>query len=200
MRGDGRGRRRRLLDDPVTMRALAHPLRLELQGLVGRSGTLTAADAARELGISQALASHHLRQLGKYGFLEQVEGEDRRGRPWRLTATAQTWPGAEATAEGRAAGDVLDQLLAEQALARLIAWQERRDDWPQSWRERSGIGRSAVYLTLEEFVELSDAIEALIARYTDQRPIDDVAARPQHSVPVDLTLVAVPLSRTPDGD
>lgn len=194
------GRPRRLLDDPMSIRALAHPLRLELSALIGRAGRMTAAEAARELGISQALASHHLRQLGKYGFVEQVEGEDNRARPWRLTATSTTWPGEDATPEARAAGDVLDQLLAEQALARLLTWQQRRDGWPHEWRQHAGIGRSTVYLTLEEFGELSEAIEALIARYTDERPIDDVATRPEGSVPVDFTLVAVPVSRTPEGD
>jgi DNA-binding MarR family transcriptional regulator len=72
------GQRRRLLDDPLSIRALAHPLRLELQSIVGRTGKITAADAARELGISHALASHHLRQLAKYGFVEQTEGADAR--------------------------------------------------------------------------------------------------------------------------
>src|SRR3954468_1090726 len=85
----------RLLDDPLAIRALAHPLRLELQAIVGRAGRITAADAAREVGISQALASHHLRQLAKYGFVEQVEGNDNRSRPWGLTATSQTWRGAD---------------------------------------------------------------------------------------------------------
>ena len=33
---------------------------------------LKAAYAARELGISQALASHHLHQLAKYGFAGDV--------------------------------------------------------------------------------------------------------------------------------
>ena len=54
---------RRVVTDPLALRALAHPLRLKIWGLVGREGRLTAADAARQLSISQALASHHLRQL-----------------------------------------------------------------------------------------------------------------------------------------
>ena len=77
----GGGQRRRLLDDPRSIRAMAHPLRLELRSIVGRSGRITAAEAARELGISHALASHHLRQLAKYGFVEQVDGPDRKQRP-----------------------------------------------------------------------------------------------------------------------
>ena len=194
------GRRRRLLDDPVSIRALAHPLRLELQGLVGRAGTLTAAKAARELGISQALASHHLRQLGKYGFVEQIKGDDNRSRPWRLTSTSQSWQGADATPDGRAAADVLEQLIAEQAVRRLIVWQERRGAWPQQWREHAGIGRSTVYLTVEEFGELAQAIDGLVMRYAEERPIDDATSRPAGSVPVDFTITAVPVSRTPQRD
>lgn len=45
------------------IRALAHPTRLSLYLLVGRDGPVTAADAARQLDISQALASHHLREI-----------------------------------------------------------------------------------------------------------------------------------------
>ncbi len=187
-------RRRRLLNDPLSIRALAHPLRLELQGLVGRAGTLTAADAARELGISQALASHHLRQLGKYGFVEQVEGDDQRSRPWRLTETSHSWRGADATPEGRAAADVLEQLLAERALSGLVAWQEERVDWEPRWREHLGIGNSTVYLTAEEVADLEESIDALIARYVEARPIDDVDARPEGSMPINLTVIAVPWS------
>lgn len=49
---------------------------------------MTAADAGRRLGISQALASHHLRQLAKYGFVEAAPGRDNRERPWRTASTS----------------------------------------------------------------------------------------------------------------
>src|SRR5215472_1823043 len=90
-----RGQRRRLLDDPLSMRALAHPLRLQLQAIVGRAGSITTADAARELGISHGLASHHLHQLAKYGFIRQVSGADNRERPWQLVATSLSYEGLE---------------------------------------------------------------------------------------------------------
>lgn len=194
------GQRRRLLDDPVSIRALAHPLRLELQGIVARAGKATAAEAARELGISQALASHHLRQLAKYGFVEQVTGDDRRERPWRVTTTSQSWHGARQTSEGAAAADVLEQLLAEQALNHLLTWQERRDRWPRRWRDHTGIGQKTVYVTADEMVELEKAIEALIGRYEQERPIDEPESRPPGAVPVDFTYIGVPLAVDPAGD
>jgi DNA-binding transcriptional ArsR family regulator len=186
------GQRRRLLDDPLSIRALAHPLRLELQAIIGRAGRITAADAARELNISHALASHHLRQLAKYGFVEQVAGADNRERPWQLVATSTSFTGADATPEGAAALAVLEQVIAERALTGLLDWQERRASWPVEWREHGGIGRSSVYLTEQEFAEVVDAIDAVINGFIEQRPIDDVSARPPGSVPVDFTFFAVP--------
>jgi predicted ArsR family transcriptional regulator len=138
----GSGQRWRMLDDPLAIRAMAHPLRLDLMAIIGRLGQATTADAARELGISHGLASHHLRQLAKYGFVEQVKGKDHRERPWRMTATSYNWRGATATAEGTGAVDVLEQVLAEQALEGFLSWQQRRKNWPQDWREHTGIGES----------------------------------------------------------
>jgi DNA-binding transcriptional ArsR family regulator len=182
----------RLLDDPLAIRALAHPLRLDLMKIIARLGRATTADAAREMGISHGLASHHLRQLAKYGFLEQVKGKDHRERPWRLVATSYNWSGARATAEGSVAVDVLEQMTAERTIEAFLDWQQRRTVWPQAWREHTGLGESSVYLTQAELAEIVEAMDALLVRYTDERPIDDVASRPEGSVPVTFTLFAVP--------
>jgi DNA-binding transcriptional ArsR family regulator len=191
--GSERSKQRwRLLDDPVAIRALAHPLRRDLMSIIGRLGKATTADAARELGISHGLASHHLRQLAKYGFVEQVAGKDHRERPWRLVATSYTWGRARETAEGSAAVDVLEQLTAERAVEALLDWQQRRADWPAGWQDHAGLGESTVWLTQAELAEITDAMDALLLRYVDERPIDDVASRPQGSVPVTFTLFTVP--------
>jgi DNA-binding MarR family transcriptional regulator len=191
--------RLRLLDDPVAIRALAHPVRLDLQSLIGHAGQITAADAARELGISHGLASHHLRQLAKYGFVEPVPGKDNRERPWRLAHTSTSWREAMATPEGQAAAAVIEEVLAERAVAALRDWLRRRGDWPGEWQQHTGVGTSTVYLTGPELAELDQAIEALIKRYVDERPIDDVAARPEGSVPVDITqIISIPLSAPPE--
>jgi DNA-binding MarR family transcriptional regulator len=191
--GGGRSRQRwRLLDDPVAIRALAHPLRLDLMTIIARLGQATTADAARELGISHGLASHHLRQLAKYGFLEQVKGKDRRERPWRLVATSYNWSKAAETAEGSVAVDVLEQMSADRTVQAFRDWQQRRTEWPQAWRTHSGLGESSVYLTRAELAQVAEAFDAVLKRYIDERPIDDLASRPEGSVPVTFTLFAVP--------
>lgn len=195
-----RGQRRRLLDDPRSIRALAHPLRLELESMVGRSGRITTADAARELGISHGLASHHLHQLAKYGFVEQVGGADNRERPWQLVATSHSHQGIEEKPGGAAAVTVYEQVVAERALESFLDWQERRDDWPAGWRENAGLDRGTVYLTERELAGLVGRIEAMLTELIEERPLDDLSSRPPGSVPVEFTLFVVPREPTSGGN
>jgi DNA-binding MarR family transcriptional regulator len=187
-----RGQRRRLLDDPRGMRALAHPLRLELRVIVGRAGRITTADAARVLGISHGLASHHLHQLAKYGFVEQVHGADNRERPWRLVATSTSHEGLEHKPGGLAAVQAYEQIAAERTIESFLDWQERRSQWSARWREHAGMGLSAVYLTEHEMAGLVTEIDRLIMRYVEERPIDDLESRPPGSVPVEITTFVIP--------
>jgi DNA-binding transcriptional ArsR family regulator len=187
-----RGQRRRLLDDPRAIRAMAHPIRLDLQSLIGRAGRITAADAARSLGISHALASHHLRQLAKYGFVEQAGAADNRERPWQLVHTSISVEGIEDQPGGADAVDVLERLTAERALEMLARWQERKASMPEGWRKNSGIGNSTVYLTEAELAEVVAMFEKTLTDYVERRPLDDLASRPEGSLPVTFTMIVVP--------
>ncbi|GAB4058050.1 winged helix-turn-helix domain-containing protein [Catellatospora paridis] len=73
------------VSDPTAIRALAHPLRLDLLELLTASGPATAAHCGRILGVPQANCSFHLRQLARYGFVEDAgPGRDQRERRWRV--------------------------------------------------------------------------------------------------------------------
>ncbi|MEV6595708.1 winged helix-turn-helix domain-containing protein [Actinoplanes sp. NPDC051346] len=189
---------RRVVTDPQALRALAHPLRLKLHALVGREGSITAAEAARQLGVSQALASHHLRQLAKYGYVEPGPAGDNRERPWQITATSTRYEGGDSP-EGWESVELLDRYMAEQAAAQLADWQQRRTDEDPGWSDHAGVDQSLLYLTLEEFAELKAAWHALVVDWVRQRPLGDATKRPADAVPVNLTLVAVPLRPTPSG-
>ncbi|GIF48047.1 ArsR family transcriptional regulator [Asanoa ferruginea] len=63
-------------DDPtVKLRALAHPVRLRILSLLTGSA-MTAAEVARELDLTHANASYHLRHLLAAGQIEAA-GEER---------------------------------------------------------------------------------------------------------------------------
>jgi predicted ArsR family transcriptional regulator len=74
--------------DPRVLRGLAHPARSRILDEMSATGPMRAADIARELGIPANQASFHLRQLAKYGLVEEAPGEarDRRDRVWQLVA------------------------------------------------------------------------------------------------------------------
>ena len=77
------------LSDPRVLRAIAHPVRTRDPRRAARPrGRSRAADIARELGIPANQASFHLRQLAKYGLVEEApeEARDKRDRVWRAAA------------------------------------------------------------------------------------------------------------------
>ncbi len=76
----------------------------------------------------------------------------------------------------------------------------RRPNWPAGRRQHAGVSQSTVYLTLAELTGPETAIGALIKRYFDEHPLDDVASRPEGSVPVDIyQIITVPLDQPPEG-
>lgn len=190
-------RRVRLLDNPMAIRAMAHPVRLDLLGIVSRDGPITSAAAGRRLGISQALASHHMRQLAKYGFVEPAEATNGRDRPWRTTPGSSSWTAASHDAESAAATDVLEQVFVERSLANLVAWQQRRDD---DWRDITGVSTNLIYLTKDELAELRESIEAVLVPLVDRRKLGRNDARPSDAVPVDVTFLVSVLEPTESGN
>src|SRR4029078_7503063 len=89
----------RRLTDATVMRALAHPTRIALHQLTAREGELTATQAGERLGLTPANVSYHLRQLAKYGFIEEGSSVPGRGRPWRVRSRRHARGGIRADGE-----------------------------------------------------------------------------------------------------
>ncbi|WP_344621629.1 helix-turn-helix domain-containing protein, partial [Kitasatospora arboriphila] len=92
------------LSDPRALKAYAHPTRMALVGLLRREGPLTATRAAELIGESVASCSFHLRQLAKYGLVEEAGGGRGREKPWRATALFTSWDTAAADPAAAQAG------------------------------------------------------------------------------------------------
>src|SRR5262245_35179298 len=78
------------LHDPRVLRAIAPPVRSRILTELDAHGSLRAADVAQVLGIPPNQASFHLRQLAKFGLVEEdpTAARDKRDRVWRATETA----------------------------------------------------------------------------------------------------------------
>jgi len=84
--------RLRQVQDAQLLRAMAHPLRLRLIGALRKDGPATASELARRLGESSGSTSYHLRQLERYGFIEDDrERNGGRERPWRAVDEGMEW-------------------------------------------------------------------------------------------------------------
>lgn len=154
--------------DPRAMRALAHPVRLDLLDLLGRLGSATAATCARALGTSQASCSFHLRQLAKYGFVVEAEPSgDQRERPWRLVDLKQEW----SRTEGGAAADELARVFLEREAVRMLDWIETGKNAPEEWRKAAFTSGVTAPMTAQELADVSKALMKLLEPYA-QRFID----------------------------
>src|SRR5437763_14688176 len=65
------------------LRALAHPLRLQLLQVLQAEGPATASQLGRRLGESSGATSYHLRALHRAGMVEEAEQRNGRERWWK---------------------------------------------------------------------------------------------------------------------
>jgi hypothetical protein len=156
------------LTDPRALRALAHPIRLSLVGLLRIQGPLTATRAADLLGESSGSCSFHLRQLAKYGLVEEAGGGQGRERPWRATAVVTRFPEIADTPELGAAKGLLETVLAEFYFENLMRWLEAKPGEPVEWQQAAVFGDTNVYLTAAELAELGRAWISLLQGYAER--------------------------------
>lgn len=157
------------LTDPKALRALAHPVRLKLLGQLRIHGQLTATQAGDLLGESSASCSFHLRQLAKYGLVEETGGGQGRERPWRATTMFTSWPEYAEDPKVDEAADMLRGVIADQYVAGLMRWFEARPEEPEEWQQAAQFGDTLVYLTAGELADLTERTRELLDPYLDRQ-------------------------------
>jgi DNA-binding transcriptional ArsR family regulator len=170
---------RKEITDPHALRALAHPLRLQLLEELAISGPLTATEIAEKVGESPANCSWHLRQLARFGYIEEAPGGTGRQRPWRAVIEIHSWSSQTDDAELAQAGDVAAAILMDheyQALRAYRAWQAQESP---EWRSASGSFQSLAWFTAEELDEVNKAIADLLTPYFTR--LADPGSRPDNA-------------------
>jgi predicted ArsR family transcriptional regulator len=184
------------LTDPRALRALAHPTRMKLVGLLRRHGPLTATQAGALLGEVPASASFHLRQLAKYGLVEEAPGGKGRERPWQATARFTSWSGVGGGPQMQAAAQLLSSVVADRYHEMFIEWLEQRSEEPIEWQEAAHQSDFPLYLTAEELRDLGERLVAELEPYLDRTT--DPALRPDGSRMVTVIQLAFP-TEAPDA-
>jgi predicted ArsR family transcriptional regulator len=179
------------LTDPRALRAVAHPTRLKLLSELRRLGPLTATQAGERIGESPATCSFHLRQLDKYGLVEEAGGGRGRARPWRATAMGHEWSSRGPGGEPDDAGDMLSRVVVERWFEESLQWVERRAEESEEWAEAAVFEDRLIYLTPAELDDLSRRIGELLAPYAGR--VTDPEARPEGARPATYIQIAFPL-------
>ncbi|MFE7591427.1 helix-turn-helix domain-containing protein [Kitasatospora sp. NPDC057512] len=158
-----------------------HAVRTALLALLAECehGTVTSTEAAARLGLSSGLCSFHLRQLARYGLIEEAPATDGRARPWRLPAAQQEAVDGEFGELARG--------LEDESYQR---WLARRAEAPAEWRQDEAFS-SVVYLTPEELAAVGEEVRRTLARYRGRET--DPAARPTGARPVAAVTRLFPL-------
>ena len=191
----------RNISDARTMRALAHPVRIALFETLVLRGAMTATEVGELIGESPTTCSFHLRQLARYGFVEEAGGGKGRARPWRMTSIGMRFASSHDDPEAAIAAGALMWLLRERQFDRYRTWLETRTTYPRQWQDAAGSSQYALYLTAAELEQLSQELSALLVPRCLER-IADPSQRPPGSVPVAMLLLSYPIGFPPaeDGD
>jgi hypothetical protein len=181
--------------DPAAMRALAHPLKWTLMDVLLVEGQATSTRCAELTGESQANCSFHLRQLARYGLVEDAPTNSRKERPWRLTTTDQSWSTVQPDETRSRAVAELERVFIEHEMAKLMRWERSAATYPETWRAAALRSAAQTWLTSAELADLGGQIAELLRAYPDR--LTDPTKRPAGSRPVRLLAVGYPLPDDP---
>jgi DNA-binding transcriptional ArsR family regulator len=169
---------------------MTHPVRLALLEALGLNDVLTATEAGELIGESPTTCSFHLRQLAKYGFVEEAGEAPGRRRPWRLATRQFHFSPAGGDAEMGAATVALENLLVQRWFDRFSKWQMVRGHYSEDWQEAASASESLVHLAPAELTEIQEVMMGLLERFRDRAT--DASLRPADSRPVEFLSFGFP--------
>ncbi|WP_326624858.1 MULTISPECIES: ArsR/SmtB family transcription factor [unclassified Streptomyces] len=164
---------KRVLDpeqDAAALKALTHPLRIRLLGMLRQDGPATASELGVKTGESSASTSYHLRVLAKYAFVSEAEHRDGRERRWQAVHSLTSWSNKamQATPGSRAHVSLSRMAQIEHLEASLARHEADIADGRlgQEWVEPSGIGDLMPRLTPESLTELCEVLDRKLEELT----------------------------------
>jgi DNA-binding transcriptional ArsR family regulator len=178
---------RRLEMTAATVKALAHPLRVQILRYLQLHKRASVTDLAENLGETTGATSYHLRQLARHGFVEEFDAEEaearrvgRRRRWWRMAVDEIHSSGYEFLNrdDTREAFTFLLREEVDERARRLANWYATAREWPEAWQRASSDSFGTLDLDPEQTRALADELAALAEKYRamepgrDARPVD----------------------------
>lgn len=153
------------------LKAMAHPLRVQILGLLRTHGPATASGLAGRLGLTSGALSYHLRQLERFGFIaEDAERGDNRDRWWRAVHRYTEFESTDLAAGDAEAGEAYELGIISAINRRLLQAQAERRSWPVEWQRTFDMSDVILELTVPEAEQLSKDLLAVLHTYRQHTP------------------------------
>ncbi|MDX3375831.1 helix-turn-helix domain-containing protein [Streptomyces sp. ME02-6991-2A] len=183
--------------DAKGLRALAHPVRVQLVGLLRKYGPSTATRLAERLGVNSGTASYHLRQLGAAGFVEEdTERGNARERWWRSVHRETHLSDRHVVDQEPEAALAYLQSVAATYTLRTQQALNGLQTLPDAWRGTFDMSDWALRLTPGEAAALRRELADVIARYRRDTP-EEAARAPEGAERVGVITHILPELDTP---
>src|SRR5688572_10796820 len=160
------------------LKALSHPVRVRMLGLLRVDGPATATMLATRLGLNSGATSYHLRQLAQHGFVvdDQARGNGRE-RWWKAAHSATTTRGdADRGDEGEEALDAYLQSVVVVMTELLQRSVEERPLLSKEWRQASEFGDWVIELAPQRARSVVDALIADIEEVEEDEGHEEAEA------------------------
>jgi DNA-binding transcriptional ArsR family regulator len=152
--------------DARRLRALAHPTRIKIVGLLRIHGPATATTLAQRLGVNTGATSYHLRELAKAGMVEEDESRgNARDRWWRSVYASTFLDDTEILAKEPDAALSYLRGVAQVNAEEMFRHVEDLPGLPQEWQAASTISDYGLHLTAEQLTGLLEELVAVLAKY-----------------------------------
>jgi DNA-binding transcriptional ArsR family regulator len=168
--------------DGTSLKAMAHPLRVQILRILELRRRASVTSLAEELGETTGATSYHLRQLAQHGFVEQFVPDDepstgkrsagRKQRWWRMAVDEihMTGLGFLENADTReAAGFLLREYQSDRS-RRLANWFATATEWPAQWQKASSDMDGHLDLSPTQARALADEMRTLVDKYRALKP------------------------------
>jgi DNA-binding transcriptional ArsR family regulator len=162
--------------DAQTLKALAHPLRGRILGMLRLDGPSTSSRLAERVGESSGVTSYHLRQLAQHGFVAEVPDKGtRRERWWQAQHTMTNWEPAQIAEQpgGLEANQQMQRMQVEGFGRELAAWLAAPPE--PAWAAVAGLSDYVLSLTPAQTREVLEELYAVLDRWaeTHREPAPD---------------------------
>lgn len=152
------------------LRALAHPLRVQIYDILAQYGPQTASSLAQTTGESSGSTSYHLRALAKQGLIQEcTDRGNARERWWERPHGPVRFGDAETlrTPSGRAATQVVMTEFFKRRHEQLMDYLAEGLAHPERDTANSMLTTATARLTDAQMAELAHRLQVVVDEYVE---------------------------------